>query len=181
MDRPCDIPDLTTLAAALCMSTTMRGHRLVGLHSSSFTFRVVARLPRSIFTFHTMPVYVLGLSVISKTFHCMYKIAVHCSGCTSLPGFVVAKAHLASAMPQEMTLLEVSQFLVFPGEPSSDLYEHYLPDYPVSFVVGLGLKVSPCYRAMFPRIMLETAAKPLSFSKYGRLYSRGCCVPASRA
>ncbi|KAI6010770.1 hypothetical protein F5J12DRAFT_718557, partial [Pisolithus orientalis] len=136
----------------------------------------------------------------SKTFHCMYKTAVHCSGCTSLPGefriytpfndsilpddtvgFVVAKAHLASAVSQEMILLEVSQFLVFPGEPSSDLYEHSLPDYPVSFVVGLGLKVSPCYRAMFPRIMLETAARPLSFSKCGRLYSRGCCVPASRA
>ncbi|KIJ57953.1 hypothetical protein HYDPIDRAFT_72782, partial [Hydnomerulius pinastri MD-312] len=93
----------------------------------------------------------------TKTYHCFYSTALHCTSGVSFPAelrvyspfndsvlpdntvaFVIAKAHFPGGIPKENVLLEASHVIPLPGDPSSDTYENSLPDSPYPFVAGLG-------------------------------------------
>ncbi|KIJ58462.1 hypothetical protein HYDPIDRAFT_64631, partial [Hydnomerulius pinastri MD-312] len=93
----------------------------------------------------------------TKTYHCFYSTALHCTSGVSFPAElrvyspfndsvlpdntvapVIAKAHFPGGIPKENVLLKASHVIPLPGDPSSDTYENSLPDSPYPFVAGLG-------------------------------------------
>ena len=91
---------------------------------------------------------------MSKTYHCYYSTSLHTPNGDSYPAeirvyspfgnavlpddmvvFLVAKAFLP---PNDTVLLEASELVAVPGDPSAEGYENSVPDHTVPFFIGLG-------------------------------------------
>lgn len=93
----------------------------------------------------------------SKTYHCLYDTAIQCPSGAIFPAqlriyspsndtpladdtiaFVLARAYIPPSIPKDAILLEASNVVAVPGDPSSEEYESRVPDSPWPYVFGLG-------------------------------------------
>ncbi|KAI5985908.1 hypothetical protein EDC04DRAFT_2512288, partial [Pisolithus marmoratus] len=94
----------------------------------------------------------------TATYHCLYEATIQCTSGVVFPAmlhvyspfndvalpdntvaFVSAKASIPSSIPDKPVLLEGMYVVHIPGDPTSDVYEHTIPDFPYPMVVGLGV------------------------------------------
>ncbi|KAI6029970.1 hypothetical protein EDC04DRAFT_2501128, partial [Pisolithus marmoratus] len=94
----------------------------------------------------------------SITYHCLYETTIQCTSGVIFPAmlciyspfndvalpdntiaFISAKASIPSSVPDEPVLLEGMYVIPIPGDPTSDVYEHAVPNFPYPVVVGLGV------------------------------------------
>lgn len=124
--------------------------------SCPFKFAVMSSL--MVFEFfginHGCCVRLLKPGAMSKTYHCYYSTSLHTPNGDSYPAeirvyspfgnavlpddmvvFLVAKAFLP---PNDTVLLEASELVAVPGDPSAEGYENSVPDHTVPFFIGLG-------------------------------------------
>ncbi|KAI6146285.1 hypothetical protein BKA82DRAFT_544335 [Pisolithus tinctorius] len=93
----------------------------------------------------------------SKTYHCLYDTTIQCPSGAIFPAqlriyspfhdtpladdtiaFVLARPYIPTSIPKDAILLEASNVVAVPGDPSSEEYESRVPDSPWPYVFGLG-------------------------------------------
>ncbi|KAI6153107.1 hypothetical protein BKA82DRAFT_3970805, partial [Pisolithus tinctorius] len=96
--------------------------------------------------------------VTTKMYHCLYDTTVQCTSGAVFPvqlwvyspfndtvhaddtiAFMVARTYIPMSIPKDSILLEASDVIPLPGDPTSDEYEVALPDCPCVFIFGLGV------------------------------------------
>ncbi|KAI6027247.1 hypothetical protein EDC04DRAFT_2523398, partial [Pisolithus marmoratus] len=94
----------------------------------------------------------------TATYHCLYETTIQCTSGVIFPAmlhvyspfnnvalpdntiaFISAKASIPSSIPDEPVLLEGMYVMPVPGDPTSDIYKHAVPNFPYPVVVGLGV------------------------------------------